>query len=63
MADWTTSTVTAAGAELNLRRGGKGSPVLVLHRDIGTLDRLDFYDGTFHILICFHFKVSPKHAC
>jgi len=57
MADWTTSTVTAAGAELNLRRGGKGSPVLVLHRDIGTLDRLDFYDA----LAARHEVLIPDH--
>lgn len=42
---WTSSTVTAAGVELHLRRGGKGPPILLLHRDIGTLDNLPFYDA------------------
>ncbi len=33
-----------AGSRLTLRRGGAGDPVLVLHHDIGSLDRLNFYD-------------------
>jgi len=55
--DWTSTTISAAGAELHLRRGGKGSPVLVLHRDIGTLDRLDFYDA----LAAKHEVLIPDH--
>lgn len=42
---WAGSTVTAAGVDLHVRRGGKGAPLLVLHRDIGTLDSLPFYDA------------------
>ena len=43
--EWTRGSVTAAGAELRLMRAGKGSPVVVLHRDIGTLEQLSFYDA------------------
>ena len=47
MADvqWATSTVEAAGTKLHLMRAGKGRPVLVLHHETGTLDRLPFYDS------------------
>jgi pimeloyl-ACP methyl ester carboxylesterase len=47
MADvqWATSTVEAAGTKLHLMRAGKGRPVLVLHHETGTLDRLPFYDA------------------
>jgi len=55
--DWTSTTVSVAGAELHVRRGGKGSPVLLLHRDIGTLDRLDFYDA----LAARHEVLIPDH--
>lgn len=55
--DWTSTTISAAGAELHVRRGGKGSPVLVLHRDIGTLDKLDFYDR----LAAKHEVLIPDH--
>src|SRR4051812_45708816 len=43
--EWTSSTVPAAGTVLHLTRGGEGPPVVVLHRDIGTLARLPFYDA------------------
>ena len=47
MADvqWATSTVEAAGTKLHLMRAGRGRPVLVLHHETGTLDRLPFYDA------------------
>ncbi len=47
MADvqWAASTVEAAGSKLHLMRAGKGRPVLVLHHETGTLDRLPFYDA------------------
>lgn len=47
MADvqWATSTVEAAGTKLHLMRAGRGRPVLVLHHETGTLDRLPFYDS------------------
>jgi pimeloyl-ACP methyl ester carboxylesterase len=43
--DWATSTVEAAGTKLHLMRAGKGRPLLVLHHETGTLDRLLFYDA------------------
>jgi pimeloyl-ACP methyl ester carboxylesterase len=43
--DWATSTVEAAGTKLHLMRAGRGRPVLVLHHETGTLDRLPFYDA------------------
>jgi pimeloyl-ACP methyl ester carboxylesterase len=47
MADvhWATSTVEAAGTKLHLMRAGRGRPLLVLHHETGTLDRLPFYDA------------------
>ncbi|MGE0700258.1 MAG: alpha/beta fold hydrolase [Hyphomicrobiaceae bacterium] len=41
---WAEHTVEVSGARIHLRRSGKGSPVLVLHHDIGTLDTVAFYD-------------------
>ena len=43
--NWTDSSVDIAGTKMHLSRAGKGSPVLVLHHDIGTPDRLPFYDA------------------
>jgi pimeloyl-ACP methyl ester carboxylesterase len=42
---WTTEDVRAAGSTLRVRKGGAGDPILVLPHDIGTLDRLPFYDA------------------
>jgi pimeloyl-ACP methyl ester carboxylesterase len=36
--------VEVAGINLHYTRGGKGSPLVVLHHDIGTLDTLALYD-------------------
>ncbi len=44
MVAWTGHTVEIAGTKLFLSRGGKGAPLVVLHHEIGTQDRLDFYD-------------------
>ncbi len=44
VAAWTEHTVEVSGAKMFLRRAGKGPPLLILHHDIGTLDRLAFYD-------------------
>ncbi len=41
---WVEHTVEVSGAKIFLRRAGKGTPVIVLHQDIGTLDKLAFYD-------------------
>ena len=42
MADvtWTSETVPIAGAALHVARAGSGTPLLLLHHDIGTLDNL-----------------------
>ena len=49
--------VELGGLELRLMRGGNGRAVLVLHHDIGTLDRLPFYDA-----LAAHFDVIvPTH--
>ena len=42
---WTDSSIEIAGTKMHLSRGGSGPPLLVLHHDIGTLDRLPFYDA------------------
>ncbi|MGC8474882.1 MAG: alpha/beta fold hydrolase [Acetobacteraceae bacterium] len=42
---WTTSTHRIAGTAMHLMRAGAGAPLLVLHHDIGTPDRLPFYDA------------------
>lgn len=55
--EWTSNTVSVAGTEIHLRRGGKGSPLVVLHRDIGTPDGLTFYDN----LAAHHDVIVPNH--
>lgn len=44
MAAWTENTIEIAGTKIHSTRGGKGPPVLVLHRDIGTLEASSFHD-------------------
>ena len=54
---WKESAMTIAGGKLHLTRGGSGRPVLVLHHDIGTPDRLPFYDAlaqNFDVLVPHH---------
>lgn len=41
---WTSETIPVAGVSLQVSRAGAGPPLLILHHDIGTLDRLPFYD-------------------
>ena len=54
---WVSETIPIAGAALHLARAGAGAPLLVLHHDIGTLDRLPFYDT-----LARHFTVLvPSH--
>jgi pimeloyl-ACP methyl ester carboxylesterase len=43
--NWTDSTREAAGVKLHVSRAGSGRPLLVLHHETGTLDRLPFYDA------------------
>jgi pimeloyl-ACP methyl ester carboxylesterase len=64
-AQWTDSPVEVAGAKLHLSRAGKGKPVLVLHHETGTLDRLPFYDALasrFDVLLPHHpgYSRSPR---
>jgi pimeloyl-ACP methyl ester carboxylesterase len=42
---WTDTVKEIAGCKLHLSRAGSGPIVLVLHHDIGTPDRLPFYDA------------------
>src|SRR5258705_9180027 len=42
---WTTEDVKMSGATVRLRKGGTGAPLLLLHHDMGSLDRLPFYDA------------------
>ena len=58
---WSETAVEVAGLSLHLRRAGAGAPILVLHHDIGTLDRLAFYDdlaSRFEVLVPDH----PGHG-
>ena len=43
--EWTTEDIRLAGSTLRLRKGGSGDPLLVLSHDIGSPDRLPFYDA------------------
>ena len=55
--DWTETVKQIAGVKLHMARAGKGPPVLVLHHDIGTVDRLPFYDQLaekFDVMIPHH---------
>src|ERR1700722_8143863 len=45
MAGWSEQDIDLGEVKLHLWRGGRGRPVLVLHHDIGTPDRLPFYDA------------------
>ena len=45
MAGWSEQTVELGEVKVQFWRGGRGRPVLVLHHDIGTPDRLPFYDA------------------
>jgi pimeloyl-ACP methyl ester carboxylesterase len=45
MAGWSEQTIELGDVKLRYWRGGRGRPVLVLHHDIGTPDRLPFYDA------------------
>ena len=54
--NWTNSTIEAGGIKLHLKRAGKGRPVVVLHHETGTLDRLPFYDA-----LAAHYDVLVPH--
>ena len=55
--NWTDSKIEAGGVKLHVSRAGKGKPLLVLHHETGTLDRLPFYDA-----LAAHYDVLvPNH--
>ena len=54
---WNNSTHEIAGTKMHLSRAGSGRPLLILHHDIGTPERLEFYDflaGSFDVLVPHH---------
>lgn len=53
---WAGTTVTLAGVKTYLSRAGSGPALLVLHHDIGTPERLPFYD-----LLAERFTVLVPH--
>lgn len=55
--DWKEATHKVAGTNVRVREAGTGAPVLVLHHDIGTLERLPFYDT----LAAKHRVILPIH--
>jgi pimeloyl-ACP methyl ester carboxylesterase len=59
MADitWTSEIVPLSSGSLHVARSGSGTPVLVLHHDIGSLERLPFYDA----LAQQHTVLVPSH--
>jgi pimeloyl-ACP methyl ester carboxylesterase len=48
--------MNVAGTKLHVARAGHGRPVLVLHHETGTLDRLPFYDA-----LASHYDVLVPH--
>ena len=63
--DWASSTIEAGGTKLHVKRAGRGRPVLVLHHETGTLDRLPFYDALaaqYDVLVPHHpgYSRSPR---
>lgn len=54
---WSDKIVDMAGTKVHVSRAGSGAPLLVLHHDIGTLERLPFYDAlaaSFDVLVPHH---------
>ena len=54
---WTSETASIAGAAVHVARAGDGDPLVVLHHDIGTPERLPFYDALardFTVLVPSH---------
>jgi pimeloyl-ACP methyl ester carboxylesterase len=63
--NWTDSTMDAAGAKIHVSRAGSGRPLLVLHHETGTLDRLPFYDALaaqYDVIVPHHpgYSRSPR---
>ena len=54
---WSETTHNIAGCDVFLARAGKGRPVLILHHDTGTLERLPFYEtlaAKYDVLVPHH---------
>jgi len=63
MAGWSEQDVDLGGLKLKVGRGGGGRPVLVLHHDTGTLDKLPFYEALsarFDVIVPVHPGFSEK---
>ena len=61
--EWTSETLHVAGAGLHVARLGAGPHVLILHHDIGTLDRAPFYDALardFTVIVPSHPGYGPS---
>ena len=63
--NWTDSTIEAAGTKVHVSRAGRGRPLVVLHHETGTLDRLPFYDALaaqYDVLVPHHpgYSRSPR---
>ncbi len=55
--EWKEATVKVASTNLRVMEAGSGAPTLILHHDIGTLDRLPFYDAIAaqcHVIVPIH---------
>lgn len=63
MAGWSDQEVDLGGLKVRVGRGGSGRPVLVLHHDTGTLDKLPFYEALsahFDTIVPVHPGFSEK---
>ena len=55
--DWKETTVSVAGTSVRVMEAGSGTPTLILHHDIGTLDKLPFYEAMAaqcHVIVPTH---------
>ena len=64
---WSEAIIELGGVKLRVARCGAGRPVLVLHHDIGTPDRLPFYDAlaaNFDVIVPLHpgFGIKAERA-
>ena len=57
MAAWSESTIDIGGTQMHMARGGKGPPVLVLHRDTGAPEASSFHEElakSAHLMLPHH---------
>ncbi|SRR6056297_1127767 len=55
--EWKEATHKVAGTNVRVREAGSGAPVVILHHDIGTLERLPFYEA----MAAQHRVILPIH--